>query len=61
MGDDTVQAVRHRDRVRRKADKMSVQIVSKVMDRVMKDGSLLAYDGIEVAREIREMIVAEFG
>lgn len=61
MGDDTVQAARHREQVRRKADRMAVKIVSLVVEKVENDGTLPAYDGIEVARAIRELIVEAFG
>jgi hypothetical protein len=39
-------------------DKLSVKAVSAVSDRVDREGELAAYDGIEAAREIREMMLA---
>lgn len=39
------------------ADRLAVQIVTLVADRISKDGKLYAYDGIEAAREVRRLIL----
>lgn len=41
-----------------KADKLAVQIVTLVCKRIC-NGKLYVYDGIEAAREIRQLILSE--
>jgi hypothetical protein len=38
-------------------DPISVRIVSIVTSRLTEDGKLLSYDGIDAAREIRDLLV----
>jgi hypothetical protein len=40
------------------AERLAVKIVSLVVDKVDREGELGAYDGIEAAREIRELILS---
>lgn len=42
------------------ADQLAVKFVSMVSARVDREGELGAYDGIEVAREMRAMMVRKF-
>ena len=47
-------------RMTNKLDRLAVKIVTLVSNRVDRDGMLEAYDGIEAAREIRELMVRAF-
>lgn len=52
------------DKLKRKADRIAVKAVSIVMLRMIGTGKatrfLGAYDGVEAAREIRDLIVKRF-
>lgn len=54
------QAAIDTERVLKRIERASVKAVSAVSSRVTRDGELEAYDGIESAREIREMFTKIF-
>lgn len=41
-------------------DRLAVKIVSLVADKVDRNGTLEAYEGIEAAREIRALLLKKF-
>lgn len=43
-----------------KCDRIAVKIVTMVANRMDRDGVLEAYEGIEAAREIRELLIKSF-
>lgn len=56
MTNDEIKA---RVRLEKKADRLSVKVVSMVAKRIY-NGELAAYDGIEAARKIRSLLIKQF-
>ena len=53
-------AARDAERTLRKIDRASVKAVSLVSDKIDRDGVLEAYEGVEAAREIRNLFTKIF-